>query len=49
MIDINTISKLKELPTPFYYYDTDLLKKTCEKVNHPKNTDTNTLCCKSKC
>ncbi len=32
MIDINTISKLKELPTPFYFYDTDLLKRTCEKV-----------------
>ncbi|MDY0099232.1 MAG: diaminopimelate decarboxylase [Bacteroidales bacterium] len=32
MIDLNTISKLKELPTPFYFYDTDLLKDTCEKV-----------------
>jgi diaminopimelate decarboxylase len=32
MITVKTIEKLRDLPTPFYYYDLDVLHATCQKV-----------------
>ncbi|MFZ0280530.1 MAG: diaminopimelate decarboxylase [Bacteroidales bacterium] len=32
MISKKTIDKFRELPTPFYYYDLDVLRSTCETV-----------------
>jgi diaminopimelate decarboxylase len=32
MISKKTIDKFRELPTPFYYYDLDVLNSTCETV-----------------
>ena len=32
MISKKTIDKFRELPTPFYYYDLDVLHSTCETV-----------------
>lgn len=34
MFNKNIISKLINVPTPFYYYDVELLKKTLDKVNN---------------
>lgn len=33
MISDKTIEKFRDLPTPFYYYDLDVLKVACDKVN----------------
>ncbi len=32
MISKKTIDKFRDLPTPFYYYDLDVLRSTCETV-----------------
>jgi len=32
MITIKTIEKFRDLPTPFYFYDLDVLHATCQKV-----------------
>ncbi len=32
MFDPSTISRLRELKTPFYYYDLDLLQRTLDQV-----------------
>jgi len=34
MIDNNTIEKLRDLPTPFYFYDLDVLHSTCQTVRN---------------
>lgn len=39
MIQPQTISQLRELETPFYFYDLDLLRKTLEKVDQESNKD----------
>lgn len=33
MKEIFPVEKLKKLPTPFYYYDTNLLRKTLDEIN----------------
>ncbi|GAH95656.1 unnamed protein product, partial [marine sediment metagenome] len=33
MFTKSTIQKFRELPTPFYYYDIPLLKKTLQRVS----------------
>ena len=32
MLDINTIEKLENIATPFYYYDMDLFRRTVDVV-----------------
>ena len=38
MFNNNTINKFKDLPTPFYFYDLDVLNSTCEKVRKESAT-----------
>jgi diaminopimelate decarboxylase len=37
MFNQNILSKLKNIPTPFYYYDTAVLKKTLEQLKAESN------------
>ncbi|NMC37353.1 MAG: diaminopimelate decarboxylase [Bacteroidales bacterium] len=38
MFDQTTIQKFRTLQTPFYYYDTDILKNTCETLKKEAET-----------
>ena len=47
MKGIFPIDKFRELRTPFYYYDTKVLRDTLTAIN--KEVARYELCCESKC